>query len=312
MKILVIAQIAHQQITKGTLSAIQAAQAFKKEVDVCLIGFEIADRAKELTQYQGVAQVLQIDNVCYEHTLVENVAIVIAELAHEYTHILAPASAFGKSLLPRVAALKGVAQVSNVIEIVNEDTVVHSIYAGHMRQTVHMLDPLKVMTLDINAFPIAKKMQTDKTMNIKSIDLKVEAKRMKWISRDRISSKRPELNSAALVLSGGRGFKNQDEFTLLEEVADKLNAAIAGSKALVDAGFISTHYQVGQAGKKIAPDLYMAFGISGAIQHIAGIKDARVIVAINNDPNAAIFQIADYGLVAEVVPVLIQLKSLLS
>lgn len=314
MKILVIAEVVHQQLTLGTLSTMRAAQYFGKLIDVCIIGFDINPVAKALSQYEGICQVWQADNPIYKEGLAENIAPVIAQLADQYTHILAPASAFGKNVMPRVAALKEVSQVSNIIQIINQDTVVHPIYAGNALETVQMLDHLKMMTVRTSAFePVLKRSASEpQNISIQMIDLIFENKKIKFISKTVSEQIRPELNSAKIVISGGRGLKSVEQFRLLEKIADKLHAAVAGSKAAVDAGFISNDYQVGQAGKTIAPDLYIALGISGAIQHLAGMKDSKVIVAINQDPDAPIFQVADYGLVGDLGPILLELDSALS
>ncbi len=309
MKTLIIAEIAHQKITSGTLSTISAGMQLGGELDVLMMGSNIQALAKELIEYEGVSHVLQAEHSAYDHGVAENVASLIINLAEDYTHILAPASTFGKNIMPRVAALKDVAQLSDVTTIIDNNTFIHPIYAGDILETVQMLDALKILTIRTTAFEAAKK--TNRSVPIEIIDLVFENQKIEFISSQKPELVRPELGVAKIVVSGGRGLQSAENFKKLEAIADKLHAAIGASRAAVDAGFVPNDYQVGQTGKIVAPDLYIAIGISGAIQHVAGMKASKIIVAINKDPDAPIFQIADYGLVGDLFTVLPELETAL-
>lgn len=312
MKILIIAEVQNEKLSSGTLSVMQAGLCFKNEIDVGIVGYDIQKYAKELAQYEGVNKVLAADRLEYQQLLAENVAALIAHWAKEYTHILMAATAFGKSILPRIAALKDVAQVSEVVKILSSDTVVHPIYAGDILETVQFLDDLKIMTIRTTAFKaVSKKSLQSTEAAIEACDLWFDAPCAQFISYTLSDLSRPPLSRANIIISGGRGLQTQDNFKKLEKIAKALNAAIGGSRALVDAGFISNDYLIGQSGKVVAPDLYIAIGISGAIQHLAGMKDSKVIVAINNDRDAPIFQVADYRLIADLFTVLPELESIL-
>lgn len=248
------------------------------------------------------------DNAVYEHQLAENTAALIAELGHQYNYIMASATTFGKNVLPRAAALLGVALVSDVTKIITPDTFERPIYAGNAIATVKSLDNIKVLTIRTTAFKAVKETQST-AAQIKSVASAIANTSSRFENQTLTQSKRPELTAARVIISGGRGLKSADNFHLLENIADRLGAAVGASRAAVDAGFAPNDYQVGQTGKVVAPDLYIAVGISGAIQHLAGMKDSKVIVAINNDPEAPIFQIADYGLVGDLFKILPELQN---
>jgi len=310
MRVLVIAEYLHEHITQGTLVTLGAALQLSKATDVLIAGKDIAALAKNLSQYQGVAKVICVDKDCYSPFLAENGAPLIAELGEGYTHILAPASTFGKNLMPRVAALKDVAQISDVIGIESEDTFMRPIYAGNAIECVQSKDNLKVLTIRPTAFEAVS--QVGEAAPIEAITtLAFSHDGVQFVSEETPELTRPELSSAKIVISGGRGLQSAENFKMIESVADKLHAAIGATRAAVDAGFVPNDYQVGQTGKIVAPDLYIAVGISGAIQHLAGMKDSKVIVAINKDEDAPIFQVADYGLVGDLFQILPDLENAL-
>ena len=246
--------------------------------------------------------------MCYENQLAESVAPLVSDLGKNYSHILAPATTTGKNLLPRVAALLDVAQISDIVEVKSDDTFVRPIYAGNALATVQSSDVIKVITVRTTAFADA---ESGGTATLETSDFAVDQSSAVFMGEKLSQSERPELTSASIIISGGRGMQDGENFVLLEKVADKLGAAIGASRAAVDAGFVPNDYQVGQTGKIVAPDLYIAVGISGAIQHLAGMKDSKVIVAINKDEEAPIFQVADYGLVADLFNVLPKLEQIL-
>lgn len=306
MVALVIAEHDNKTLFPETLNTISAAQKLKQEVKVMVIGYQCDQVAMEASQYEGVKEVIHIDDIVYEHQLAENTAKLISEFAKNVSHVLAPATTFGKNLLPRVAALLDVGQISDISEIINESTFVRPIYAGNALATVESLDGIKVLTVRTTAFtPVSK---TDQKAPIKKEQKVIPNDQAKFIERQLTQSDRPTLTAAKIIISGGRGLQNADNFKLLEELANQLGAAIGASRAAVDAGFVPNDYQVGQTGKVVAPDLYIAIGISGAIQHLAGMKDSKIIVAINKDPDAPIFSVADYGLVADLFKVLPELQ----
>ncbi|MCE9686756.1 FAD-binding protein [Shewanella sp. AS16] len=304
MAILVLAEHDNASLKLDTAKVVTAAKAIGTEIHVLVAGHECAEVAAAAQRLDGVTRVLLADAAAYQAHLAENLAKLILELAPDYEHILASASSVGKDTLPRVAALLDVAQISEVVQVLGGDTFVRPIYAGNAMAKVQSLDDKKVLTVRASAF--------DATANggnagLESIDKVIEAK-TQFVSQSLTVSERPELGNAGIIVSGGRGMGSGENFAMLEALADSLGAAVGASRAAVDAGFVPNDLQVGQTGKIVAPDLYIAVGISGAIQHLAGMKDSKVIVAINKDPEAPIFQIADYGLTAdlfEAIPELI-------
>ncbi|UHJ63204.1 electron transfer flavoprotein subunit alpha/FixB family protein [Vibrio furnissii] len=307
LSILVIAEHNNQVLAVDTLRTLQAAKAIGGEVSVLVMGAACAAVAEAAKTCAGVSHVLLAESPAYEHRLAENGAALVADIARSYSHVLAPATTFGKNLLPRVAALIDVGQLSDVIAIESPDTVVRPIYAGNALAKVKSLDAIKVMTIRSSAFDAVA--SAGGNAEVKTVDHVIESATSQFVSQQKVESARPELPAARVVISGGRGLGSKENFALVEQLADKLGGAIGASRAAVDAGFVSNDLQVGQTGKIVAPELYIAVGISGAIQHLAGMKDSKVIVAINSDPDAPIFQIADYGLVGdlfEIMPALIQ------
>ena len=305
MAILIIAEHNNQSLKGETHKVVQAATAIGGDITVLVAGFNCAAAAAEAAAIAGVSKVLSADNAVYEHQLAENVAALVTELGKDYSHILAAATTTGKNFLPRVAALLDVAQISDVIAIESADTFVRPIYAGNAIATVQSTDSIKVLTVRPAAFRAA---ETGNNAAVETIAVVQDAGVSRFVSAELTKSERPELTAARVVISGGRGMQNGENFALLNGIADKLGAAIGASRAAVDAGFVPNDMQVGQTGKIVAPELYIAVGISGAIQHLAGMKDSKVIVAINKDAEAPIFQIADYGLVADLFTVLPELE----
>jgi electron transfer flavoprotein alpha subunit len=308
MRIFVIAEHNNQNVHAVTRHTLTAARAWSSEIIVLVLGHDCIRVAEEIATYQGVSKVLLADYPCYANRLAENSSIFIKKVAASADAIFAPATTFGKNLLPRVAALLGVTQVSDVIALITKDTVDHLIYAGNAVERVRILDEKKVLTIRSTAFLALT--ETQPSCPIETLENIVLEENTRFIKYESHSSARPPLATAKRVVSGGRGLQSKEQFALVEELADILGAAVGATRAAVDAGFVTNDCQVGQTGKVVAPDLYIALGISGAIQHIAGIKDAKVIVAINKDEDAPIFQIATYGLVGDVfviVPKLIQL-----
>ena len=304
MAILVLAEHDNSALKLDTAKIVTAARAIGDEVHVLVAGHQCDAVVKAAQALQGVSQVLVADASAYQAHLAENFAKLLVDLAPSYGHILASASSLGKDTLPRVAALLDVAQISEVIAVVSADTFVRPIYAGNALETLQSLDAIKVMTVRASAFDAVSE---GNYAAVTTLDKVFEAK-TQFVSQSLTVSERPELGNAGIIVSGGRGMGSGENFGMLEQLADKLGAAVGASRAAVDAGFVSNDLQVGQTGKIVAPNLYIAVGISGAIQHLAGMKDAKVIVAINKDPEAPIFQVADYGLVAdlfEAVPELI-------
>ena len=297
MSILVIAEHDNAVLKAATLNTITAASQLGSDIAILVAGHQCNAVAQAAAQVVGVKKVLVADAPHYANQLAENVAALVVSLASGYSHILAPATAAGKNTLPRVAALLDVAQISDVIKIESVNTFVRPIYAGNVLATVQSKDAVKVMTVRGTAFPAA--VATGGLANVEAVAPVADAGLSSFVSQQLTKSDRPELTAARIIVSGGRGMGNGDNFKLLEGVADKLGAAVGASRAAVDAGFVPNDYQVGQTGKVVAPDLYVAVGISGAIQHLAGMKDSKVIVAINKDEEAPIFQVADYGLVAD-------------
>ncbi|MBS3670361.1 electron transfer flavoprotein subunit alpha/FixB family protein, partial [Vreelandella boliviensis] len=290
----------------ATAHVVAAAQAIGGDIDVLVAGEGVQAAAEAAAKLDGVSKVRVADNAVYAHQLAEPMGALLVELADGYTHVLASASTTGKNVLPRLAALKDVSQLSDVIAVDSADTFKRPIYAGNAIATVKSDDALKVITVRSTGFDAVG---TSGSATIEAVDTVVENSQSSFVKEELAQSDRPELGGARVVISGGRGMGNGENFKLLDGIADKLGAAIGASRAAVDAGFVPNDMQVGQTGKIVAPDLYIAVGISGAIQHLAGMKDSKVIVAINKDDEAPIFQVADYGLVGDLFEILPELES---
>ncbi|POB00667.1 electron transfer flavoprotein subunit alpha [Chromobacterium sinusclupearum] len=309
MAILVIAEHDNQSLKAGTLNTVTAA-AKLGEVHVLVAGHNAAGAADAAKSLAGVSKVLLADAAQYAHGLAENLSSLVVGLAKAYSHVLAPASSFGKNLLPRVAALLDVAQISEITAIESADTFVRPIYAGNVMATVQSIDPIKVITVRTTAFDAAGQ---GGAAVVESIAAGAESQVSVFVGQELTKSDRPELGSAKVIVSGGRALGSEEQFkAVIEPLADKLAAAVGASRAAVDAGYAPNDYQVGQTGKVVAPQLYIAVGISGAIQHLAGMKDSKVIVAINKDEEAPIFQVADYGIVGDLFTVVPELMAELS
>ena len=298
MAVLVVAEHDNKSIRKSTLNAVAAAQKLGGELHVLVAGHQAADAAKAAAQIAGVAKVLHADAAHLADFLAENVAALVVSLAKGYSHILAPATSNGKNVMPRAAALLDVQQISDIVAVEAADAFVRPIYAGNALATVKSKDAIKVITVRTTAFDAVA--ANGGSAKVEAVSPPADAGLSAFVGREVSKSERPELTAAKIIVSGGRGMGSGDNFTkVLEPLADKLGAAMGASRAAVDAGFVPNDWQVGQTGKIVAPDLYIAVGISGAIQHLAGMKDSRVIVAINKDEEAPIFQVADYGLVGD-------------
>lgn len=308
MTILVIAEHDNIKLNNATRNVITAACQLAQDIHVLVVGDNCASVVTSAQQLFNIKLVLVADHPAYAHALAENFAELIKTLAPDYTYIMAPATTFGKNILPRAAALLNVEQISDVSQILSANTFVRPIYAGNALATVQNLCAKQLLTIRTTAFAACE--LTTTSCEIKTLSNICDFKLSEFVSLEKnITGKLPELTTARIVVAGGRGFQNQENFKLLEQLAIVLNAAIGASRAAVDAGFVPNDCQVGQTGKIVAPELYLAIGISGAIQHVAGMKDSKVIVAINIDPEAAIFKIADYGIVGDlftIVPELIQ------
>jgi len=306
MSILVIAEHDNSSLKAETLKTVAAAQKIGGDITLLVAGFNCQNVVDAAAKVNGISKVLAADNAVYEHQLAENISLLVTELAGDFEHILATALTTGKNFMPRVAALLDVAQISDIIDVESSDTFVRPIYAGNAIATVQSLDNKKVITVRTTGFDAVA---TDGSAEVVTLDTVTDAGTSSHVSDELTVSARPDLGAASVVISGGRGMQNGDNFKLLDGIADKLGAAIGASRAAVDAGFVPNDMQVGQTGKIVAPDLYIAVGISGAIQHLAGMKDSKVIVAINKDPEAPIFQVADYGIVADLFDALPELES---
>lgn len=307
MGILIIAEHDNSQLKPATLNTLSAAQAIGGDIAVLVAGHGCDGVAEQASKLAGVSKVFLASNEAYGHQLAENVAPLVAELAGDYSHVLAPASTTGKNLVPRVAALLDVQSISDISAVVSPDTFKRPIYAGNVIATVQSSDSIKVLTVRSTAFDPAS--AEGGNASIETVGSVHDTANSSFVGEELAVSERPELTSARVVISGGRGMGSSEGFHVLEELADKLGAAVGASRAAVDAGFVPNDMQVGQTGKIVAPDLYIAVGISGAIQHLAGMKDSKVIVAINKDEEAPIFQVADYGLVADLFEALPELNS---
>ena len=297
MAILVIAEHDNSTLKGATLNAVTAATQMDGDVHLLVAGANCGAVAEAGAAVAGISKVLVADNAAYEHQLAENLSKLVAEVAEGYSHVVAPATTTGKNFLPRVAALLDVAQISDITAVESENTFQRPIYAGNAIATVESLDAVKVITVRGTAFDAAA--AEGGSASVEAIDAVHDAGMSNFVGEEMAKSDRPELTAANVIISGGRGMGNGENFSMLEKIADKLGAAVGASRAAVDAGFVPNDMQVGQTGKIVAPELYIAVGISGAIQHLAGMKDSKIIVAINKDEEAPIFSVADYGLVAD-------------
>ena len=307
MSILVIAEHDNSELKTATLNTVAAGMAIGGDIDILVAGSDCDSVAESASQVPGVSKVLLANKETYKNSLAENLGNLVVELAEEYSHILAPATTSGKNFMPRVAAKLDVSQISDISAVISEDTFERPIYAGNCIATVQSTDSVKVITVRTTGFDACE--ATGGSASVSAIDNDTDAGVSSFVKEEIAESDRPELTAADVVISGGRGMQNGDNFSLLNGIADKLGAAIGASRAAVDSGFVPNDMQVGQTGKIVAPDLYIAVGISGAIQHLAGMKDSKVIVAINKDEEAPIFQVADYGLVADLFDALPELEA---
>ncbi len=309
MSTLVLVEHEGGEIRPATLSVVAAATAIGGDVDLLVAGSDSAGVAEKAAKIAGVNKVMLADNAAYANELAENLSALVVKHADGYSHILFAATAAGKNVMPRVAALLDVSGISDIIEVKSADTFVRPIYAGNALATVKSTDAVKVVGVRTTAFDAAA--EEGGSASVETVDAGDISDTVSFVGQELSQSDRPELTSADIVVSGGRGMQNGENFSMLDDIAGKLNAAVGASRAAVDAGFVPNEYQVGQTGKVVAPDLYLAVGISGAIQHLAGMKDSKVIVAINKDEEAPIFQVADYGLVADLFDALPELSAAL-
>jgi electron transfer flavoprotein alpha subunit len=302
MSILVIAEHDNSVIKGATLNTVAAASRINSEITLLVAGCDISGVTDEAKKISGVSKIISCDDALYKNFLAEDFSKLVLSIADSYSYIFAPATTFGKNLMPRISAKLDTQQISDIISVESEDTFKRPIYAGSCIATVKSNDSVKLITVRATAFDPVTLDNND--VPIESIDAVEASKISEFVSDEIAKSDRPELTAANIVISGGRGMQSGDNFHLLDSIADKLGAAVGASRAAVDAGFVPNDYQVGQTGKIVAPDLYIAVGISGAIQHLAGMKDSKVIVAINKDEDAPIFQVSDYGLVGDLFDVL--------
>ena len=307
MTALVVAEHNNQELKPVTLNTVTAALELDQNVHILIAGNGCSAVAEEATKISGAAKVLLVESDAYENFLAENIASLVSNISGDYDFILAPTTTNGKNVMPRVAALQDVSQISDISAIESPDTFQRPIYAGNCIATVKSNDAKKIITVRTTGFDAAD--ATSGSAEILTLEEIIDAGISKFVKEEIAESDRPELTAADVIISGGRGMQNGDNFSILEGIADKLGAAIGASRAAVDSGFVPNDYQVGQTGKIVAPDLYIAVGISGAIQHLAGMKDSKVIVAINKDEDAPIFQVADYGLVADLFEAMPELES---
>ena len=307
MSTLVIAEHDNASLKPATLNTVAAAQALGADIDILVAGENCGDAAQAAAAVPGVGKVLCADHAAYAHQLAENLGLLIAELGAGYDNVVAPSTTNGKNIMPRVAALLDVGQISDIISVESADTFKRPIYAGNVIATVQSSDAKKVITVRTTAFDAVA--AEGGSAAVEAVEAVHDAGISAFVEEKMAVSDRPELTAAQVVVSGGRGMQNGENFAMLESVADKLGGAVGASRAAVDAGFVPNDMQVGQTGKIVAPDLYIAVGISGAIQHLAGMKDSKVIVAINKDEDAPIFQVADYGLVADLFNAIPELDS---
>jgi electron transfer flavoprotein alpha subunit len=304
MSVLLIAEHNNKELRPFTLNAITAASQINADLHVLLIGNNCGDVAKSLSEISLVKKVLHSEAPHYANFIAENFAPLVVKVSNNYSHIISSANTFGKNLMPRIAALLDTSQVSDIIKVISPDTFLRPIYAGNAFATVKSNDSKKCITIRPTSFEPCQ--TSGGSAPIEKVDAAEEFESSKFIKREEVKSDRPELGTARVVISGGRGMQSGDNFKLITAIADKLNAAIGASRAAVDAGYISNDHQVGQTGKVVVPDLYIAVGISGAIQHLAGMKESKIIVAINKDGEAPIFSVADYGLEADLFEALPQ------
>ncbi len=297
MSILIVAEHDNAGLKPATLNTVTAAGQLGGDIVILVAGEGCSGAAQAAAKVAGVAKVLCADSAEYGHDLAENLAPLIVNLAPDYSHVLAAATTFGKNVMPRAAALLDVQQISDISGIESPDTFVRPIYAGNAMATVQSADAIKVLTVRTTAFDAAA--DEGGSATVEAVEATGDTGLASFLGQELTKSERPELTTAGIVISGGRGMQSGENFAMIERIADKLGAAVGASRAAVDAGYVPNDYQVGQTGKVVAPDLYIAVGISGAIQHLAGMKDSKVIVAINKDEEAPIFQVADYGLVAD-------------
>jgi electron transfer flavoprotein alpha subunit len=308
MAILVIGEHDNATLRPSTLNTVTAAAALGTEVDLLIAGADCSAVTDEASKVGSVSRVLVADDASFSDGLAENIAPLIASIAGNYSHVLAPATTYGKNILPRASALLDVQQISDISGIESEDTFIRPIYAGNAMATVRSTDALKLITVRTTAFDAVG---MDGAASVEAVSGGGDAGLSKFVGEELTRSERPELTTADIIVSGGRGMQSSENFVLLEKLADKLGAAVGASRAAVDAGYVPNDYQVGQTGKVVAPNVYIAVGISGAIQHLAGMKDSKVIVAINKDEEAPIFQVADFGWVADLFEAIPQLDSAL-
>ncbi|MBF2759730.1 MAG: electron transfer flavoprotein subunit alpha/FixB family protein [Ectothiorhodospiraceae bacterium AqS1] len=297
MSILVIAEHDHRELAAATLHSVAAAKRLGGDIHLLVAGADCAQAAQAAAKVEGVSRVRVADDAAYAHQAAENVAKLIAKIAGDYSHVLIPATKAGKNILPRAAALLDLSPISDISGIESADTFIRPIYAGNAIAKVQSVDPIKMISVRTTAFDAVAEQGGE--ASVEAIDSAGDSGLSSFLAQDLTRSERPDLTAARIVVSGGRGMQSGENFAMLERIADKLGAAVGASRAAVDAGFVPNDYQVGQTGKVVAPDLYIAVGISGAIQHLAGMKESKVIVAINKDEEAPIFQVADYGLVAD-------------
>ena len=304
MSVLLIAEHNNKELKPFTLNAATAASKIDNDIHAVIIGNDSGEAAKALSELPLIKKVIQVEAAYYENFIAENFAPVIVKLAENYSHIVCSANTFGKNLMPRIAATLDTSQISDITKVISTDTFLRPIYAGNAFATIKSKDTKKCVTIRPTSFDPCE--SSGGSAPIEKVDPSEEFGQTKFIKREEIKSDRPELGTARVVVSGGRGMQSGDNFKLITAIADKLNAAIGASRAAVDAGYISNDHQVGQTGKVVVPDLYIAVGISGAIQHLAGMKESKVIVAINKDGEAPIFSVADYGLEADLFEALPQ------
>ena len=304
MSILVLAEHNNVDIKSSTLNTISAASQIDQQIDVLVTGYQCEELANKISKCEKVSKVIFVNNEKLQNPIAENIDSIVLSIAENYSHIIAPATTFGKNIFPRIAVKLDLAQVSDVIKIISADTFMRPIYAGNAIATVKSIDKIKIITIRPTSFDPVE--TSGGSEIVENLNFDVQNNNVEFIDREESQSERPELSTARVVISGGRGLQSAENFKLLNEIADKLNAAVGASRAAVDAGYITNDHQVGQTGKVVVPDLYIAVGISGAIQHLAGMKESKIIVAINKDGEAPIFSVADYGLEADLFEALPQ------